>query len=201
MSRFGELLRTGLARFDCSSTPAEARELLFQEAAQWLDILEVADSRERASFLNWAIRSPNHLEAFLVMYDIIPALREIGPDRLAQAAKGAELAVSKWDSLKSNPLVITTSAVIVAAGITWTVANEVMVKPRNQQIEQLQAQLASARKLVASSPDNTEASDRNQPKSPLGEPVDHDSVQHQRLDQQRSPPPVNEGEVESRVHR
>jgi hypothetical protein len=135
------------------------------------------------------------------MYDIIPALREIGPDRLGQAAKGAELAVSKWDSLKSNPLVIMTSAVIVAAGITWTVANEVMVKPRDQQIEQLQAQLASARKPVAASPDNTEASDRNKPKSPRGDLVDHDSVQHQRLDQQRSLPPVNEGEVEKRVHR
>ena len=203
MSRLGELLRTSLARFDGSGTPEKTREVLFREAARWVETLgvEVADSRERADFLLWASRSPEHLDAFLVMVDIIPALREMGPDRLRQAAKEAELgektSVSKWDGLKSHPLVILTNTVIVAVGLTWAAAYELAVKPQNRQIEQqtqqiaqLEAQLASARKSAAPSPDSAEASDRNKPTSTRGKPVERERVQQQGPDQQHSLPSV-----------
>ena len=196
MSRLGELLRTGLAKFDRSGTPEKTREVLFREAAQWVETLavEVADSRDRADFLLWARRSPEHLEAFLAMVDIISALREMGPDRIGQAAKEAELegetSASKWESLKSNPLVILTGAVIAAVGLAWGVAYELVVKPQNRQIEQLEAELASARKLVAPSPASAEASDRNKPTSTRGKPVERERVQQQGPDQQHSLPSV-----------
>lgn len=203
MSRLGELLRTGLARFEGSGTPEKTREVIFRDAARWVETfrVKVADSRERADFLLWASRSPEHLEVFLGTLEVTPALREMGPDRLEQTAKEAELgektSVSKWDSLKSHPLVILTNTVIVAVGLTWTAAYELAVKPQNRQIEQqtqqiaqLEAQLASARKLVAPSRDSAEASDRNKLTSERGKPVERERVQHRGLDQRHSLPSV-----------
>jgi hypothetical protein len=141
--------------------PGKSRKAILQEAAQWLDILQDAGTSERASCMDWIYESPQHLEAFLLVQAIDPALREIGADRLRQAVLrqgGLERQVSesatesavltdkgvstvKWENLKNNPLVITATAVIFAVGITWAVANEVMVKPREQQLDQLKSQL------------------------------------------------------------
>ena len=189
MSRLGALLRAGVAKFGGSKTSFKTRGRLFRKAAHWVDRLGFAGPEERAGLLNWVCESPAHLDAFLFMLEIDPALREIGPDRLLQAAKEAEKSsASKWD-LKNHPLVVTTGAVIVAVGLAWPVFLEFEVKPRDQQIERLQAEIASVRKLVAPGADNTEASE------PRGR------IQRQRPDQQRSLPPVNEGEVGRGLHR
>jgi ferric-dicitrate binding protein FerR (iron transport regulator) len=192
MSRLGALLRAGVAKFGGSKTSFKTRGRLFRKAAHWVDRLGSAGPEERASLLNWVCHSPEHLKAFFFLLETDPALRRLALGRIPQAAKEAEWdgksSATKWD-LKNHPLVVTTGAVIVAVGLAWRVFLEFEVKPRDQQIERLQAEIASVRKLVAPSADNTEASE------PRGR------IQRQRPDQQRSLPPVNEGEVGRGLHR
>jgi hypothetical protein len=172
MSRLGKLLRTAISKASLPSTPGKSRKALLQEAARWLDILQDAGAAERASCMDWIYESPQHLEAFLLVEAIDPVLREVGANRLLQAVlrrgrlerqvsesatEGAVLthksvSAARWENLKSHPLVITASAVIFAVGITWAIANEVMVKPREQQLEQLKSQLFARRD---STPDAT----------------------------------------------
>jgi hypothetical protein len=57
-------------------------------------------------------------------------------------------AVELWSNLKNQPLAVVVSAVILAVSISWAVALAVMVEPRNQKIEQLQSQMASAQKAA-----------------------------------------------------
>src|SRR5438105_1259611 len=85
MSRLGKLLRTATSKACLPSTPGKSRKAILQEAAQWLDTLQDAGALERASCMDWIYESPQHLEAFLLVEAIDPALREIGADRLRQA--------------------------------------------------------------------------------------------------------------------
>jgi hypothetical protein len=153
-----------LARFDGSSTSPEKLEILFHEAVQWLEDMKNAGPSQHAGFLIWARRSPEHLNAFLTMLETRPALRKLGPDLLLEAAKEAELegksSASKWD-LKNHPLVVLTSAVIAAGGITWEVVDTLMVRPQTQQIELLKADVAALQKQVASGRRGREASGRS----------------------------------------
>jgi hypothetical protein len=108
------------------------------------------------------------------------------------ATEGAVLtdksvSAAKWQRLKRNPLVITATAVILAVSVTWTVANEIMVKPREQQLEQLKSEL-----LLRREPDPDAAANKQTPGT--GEHAsrhagvsESDRTQHQNAEDARPP--------------
>jgi hypothetical protein len=165
MGDLGEFFRAAIAQADFARLSGESRKAVLLKAAHWLEALQDAGPAERAGFVDWICEAPHHLGAFLAIHTIDPALREIGAERLRQAqsgqggremrvlespAEGTELSykdvsAGKWENLKNHPLVIMTGAVIVAAGASWTVADAVMVKPLEQQLELLKSQLMSHR--------------------------------------------------------
>jgi hypothetical protein len=207
MSRFGKLLRTEISKACLPSMPGRSRKAALQEAAQWLDILQDAGTSERASCMDWICESPQHLEAFLFVEAIDPALREIGADRLRQAVlrqggperqvsdsvtEGAvltdrDVSAASWENLKNNPLVITASAVIVAVGITWAVANEVMVKPREQQLEQLKSQLLARRDSTPDAAANNQTPGTGKHSSHHAGVSEGDQTRHQAAEDARTP--------------
>jgi hypothetical protein len=208
MSRLGKLLRTATSKASLPSVPVKNRKAILQEAARWLDILQDAGASERASCMDWIYESPQHLEAFLLVEALDPALREIGADRLRQAVlrqrglerqvgesatEGAALtdksvSAAKWENLKSNPLVITAGAVIFAVGVTWAVANEVMVKPREQQLEQLKSQLLSRRDSTPDAAANKQSPGTGKHASRHAGVSEGDQTQHPKAEDASTPP-------------